>query len=462
MSHSSRRKFLRQIGATGLVAASAAFPAVSRARAEARMLRYDRRFSANDTVRIGVIGYGIQGHFDLRSALRVPGVELAAICDLYTGRTEKAREEHGKNVFVTRDYRELLRRDDIDAVIIASHDCWHAKHTLDALAAGKHVYIEKPMVYRIDEGYKVMQAAKKSDRVLQVGSQRVSNLAYAKAKELLAAGEIGALNMVNAVYDRQSSIGAWQYSIPPDASAATTDWDEFIRVTERMPFDAKKFFWWRAFKEIGTGVAGDLFIHLLSGVHFITDSLGPETIYSTGQFSYWNDGRNLPDVMSGVMQYPDSDQHPAFQLTLRTNFIAGTGGEEVTQLIGSEGTIDIGWGGLTVKRSLMPEAPGFGGYDSVFTLPEAVQQRMQQDYDARWTTAQRTAPTKEDIVFRLPEGYSDHVDHFTHFFDAIRGGTPVVEDAEFGFRAVAPALACNESYFKQQVVKWNPRKLKLD
>ena len=462
MSHSSRRKFLRQIGATGLVAASAAFPAVSRARAEARMLRYDRRFSANDTVRIGVIGYGIQGHFDLRSALRVPGVELAAICDLYTGRTEKAREEHGKNVFVTRDYRELLRRDDIDAVIIASHDCWHAKHTLDALAAGKHVYIEKPMVYRIDEGYKVMQTAKKSDRVLQVGSQRVSNLAYAKAKELLAAGEIGALNMVNAVYDRQSSIGAWQYSIPPDASAATTDWDEFIRVTERMPFDAKKFFWWRAFKEIGTGVAGDLFIHLLSGVHFITDSLGPETIYSTGQFSYWNDGRNLPDVMSGVMQYPDSDQHPAFQLTLRTNFIAGTGGEEVTQLIGSEGTIDIGWGGLTVKRSLMPEAPGFGGYDSVFTLPEAVQQRMQQDYDARWTTAQRTAPTKEDIVFRLPEGYSDHVDHFTHFFDAIRGGTPVVEDAEFGFRAVAPALACNESYFKQQVVKWNPRKLKLD
>ena len=461
MSHSSRRKFLQKIGATGLVAASTAFPTVSRARAEERMLRYDRRFSANDTVRVGVIGYGIQGHFDLRAALQVPGVELAAICDLYTGRTEKAREDYGKDIFITRDYRELLQRDDIDAVIIASHDCWHAKHTLDALAAGKHVYVEKPMVYSVEEGHEVMRAARKSDRVLQVGSQRVSSIAYVKAKELLAAGEIGDLNMVNAVYDRQSSIGAWQYSIPPDANAKTTDWDEFIRVTEKMPFDAKKFFWWRAFHEVGTGVAGDLFIHLLSGVHFITNSLGPESIYSTGQFSYWNDGRNMPDVMSGVMQYPDSDAHPAFQLTLRTNFIAGTGGGAVTEFIGSEGTIDIGWTTVTVKRSLMPEAPGFGGYDSVFTFPEKMQGKMERAYQKQWTEAQRTAPKKDDIVFKLPEGYSDHVDHFTNFFDGIREGKPVVEDAEFGFRAVVPALACNESYFEKKVVRWDPKAMKM-
>ena len=128
-------------------------------------------------------------------------------------------------------------------------------------------------------------------------------MVWQRQKNCLAAGEIGKLNMVNAVYDRQGSIGAWEYTIPDDASAATTDWEEFIKVTEKMPYDPRKFFWWRAFKEVGTGVAGDLFIHLLSGTHFITNSKGPETIYSTGQFSYWKDGRNMPDVMAGVMQY---------------------------------------------------------------------------------------------------------------------------------------------------------------
>jgi predicted dehydrogenase len=173
------------------------------------------------------------------------------------------------------------------------------------------------MVYKISEGPGVIEAQKKWGKVLQVGSQRVSSIGLAKAKELLAAGEIGKLNMVNAVYDRQSSIGAWQYTIPKDADAETTDWDRFIEVTEKIAYDPKKFFWWRAFKEVGTGVAGDLFVHLLSGTHLITNSKGPESIYSTGQLSYWKDGRNMPDVMSGVMQYGDTPEHPAFQLTYK-------------------------------------------------------------------------------------------------------------------------------------------------
>ena len=135
-------------------------------------------------------------------------------------------------------------------MFICTHDVWHARIAMDALAAGKHVYCEKPMVYKIAEGQPVMEAAKKSGKVFQVGSQRVSSIGYAKAKELLAAGEIGKLNMVNAVYDRQSSIGAWEYTIPKDADATTTNWDKFIEVTNKMNFDAKKFFWWRALKRL--------------------------------------------------------------------------------------------------------------------------------------------------------------------------------------------------------------------
>jgi predicted dehydrogenase len=461
-SNNSRRRFLQQIGATSLLAAANPLSSfASKGKAEERMLTYQRNFSSNDKIRIGVIGYGVQGHFDLTTALKVPGVELAGICDLYTGRIENAKESFGKELFTTRNYQELLDRKDIDAVFICTTDIWHARITLDALAKGKHVYCEKPMVYKISEGYPVMEAAKKSGKVLQVGSQRVSSIGYAKAKELVAAGEIGKLNMVNAVYDRQSSIGAWEYTIPKDASALTTNWDKFIEATEKMAFDAKKFFWWRAFKEFGTGVAGDLFIHLLSGTHFMTNSKGPETIFSTGQFSYWKDGRNLPDVMSGVLQYPDTKEHAAFLMTLQVNFISGTGGQEVIRLIGSEGVIEVNGNNLTLKHSLMPEAPGFGGYDSLFTFSKAMQDEMQKDYDAKWTVEQRKRKTKPDILFKAPTGYSDHLDHITNFFDSIRTGKPVVEDAAFGFRAAAPALSCNESFLTKKIVQWDPVQMKI-
>jgi predicted dehydrogenase len=458
----TRRKFLQQIGATTLAAAASPLSSLAaRQKAQERILHYERKISSNDKIRIGVIGYGVQGHFDLATALKVPGVELAGICDLYTGRLENAKEQFGNELYTTRNYKELLDRKDIDAVIVATTDCWHARITTDALAKGKHVYLEKPMVYKINEGYDVMKASKRSGKVLQVGSQRVSSIGYAKAKELLAAGEIGKLNMVNAVYDRQSSIGAWEYTIPKDANATTIDWNRFIEATEKMAFDAKKFFWWRAFKEVGTGVAGDLFIHLLSGTHFITNSKGPETIVSTGQFSYWKDGRNLPDVMSGVMQYPDSQEHPAYQMTLQVNFISGTGGQETIRLVGSEGVIEINGNNLTVKHSIMPEAPGFGGYDSLFTFSKSMQEEMQKEYDAKWTADQRQRKRKEDIVFKAPQGYSDHLDHFTNFFDAVRTGKKVVEDAEFGFRAAAPALSCNESYLTKKIVRWDPVNMKL-
>lgn len=458
----SRRKFLQKLAATTLATAASPLAAIAaQEKAEERILHYEKPISSNDKIRVGVIGYGVQGHFDLTTALKVPGVELAGICDLYTGRIDNAKEKFGKDLYTTRNYKELLDRPDIDAVIIATTDCWHARIVLDALAKGKHVYCEKPMVYKIKEGYPVMAAAKKAGKVLQVGSQRVSSIGYAKAKELLAAGEIGKLNMVNAVYDRQSSIGAWEYTIPKDANALTTDWDRFIEVTEKMAFDAKKFFWWRAFNEVGTGVAGDLFIHLLSGTHFITNSKGPESIYSTGQFSYWKDGRNMPDVMSGVLQYPDCPEHAAFLMTLQVNFISGTGGQEIIQLVGSEGVIEVKGNNITVKHSLMPEAPGFGGYDSLFTFSKSMQDEMQKEYDAKWTPEQRRRKTKEDIVFKAPTGYDDHLDHFTNFFDSIRTGKVVVEDAEFGFRAAAPALSCNDSYFSKKIVKWDPVNMKL-
>jgi predicted dehydrogenase len=458
----SRRRFLRQIGSSSILLASGPLSGLAASeKAEERMLRYEKPVSPNDKVQLAVIGFGIQGHSDLGVALQVPGVTLVAVCDLYTGRLENAKELYGANIFTTKNYQEILDRKDVDAIIIATSDHWHARIAKEALKKGKAVYCEKPMVHLISEGQGVIDAYRAGHSVMQIGSQRVSSIVSAKAKELLAAGEIGKLNMVNAVYDRQSSIGAWEYTMPLDASPETVDWNKYIEGANKIPFDPKKFFWWRNYRDYGTGVAGDLFVHLLSGTHFITGSNGPSTIYSSGQISYWKDGRDVPDVMTGILQYPDTPTLPAFQLTLQVNFISGTGGQQSIRLVGEEGIIEIGGEGLTVHHSYMPKAPGFGGYDAVMTYPKNMQERLTKAYNAKYPVADQKAIEKPDIIFKTPEDYSDHLDHMTNFFDAIRTGKKVVEDPVFGFRAAAPALACNESYFQGKIISWDPEGMKL-
>ncbi len=461
-SLSSRRKFLQQIGSTGLLFAAGPLASLASAeKAEERMLYYDKRISPNDKIRVGVIGFGIQGHGDLNTALKIPGVELAGICDLYTGRLENAKELYGKELFTTKEYRELLNRNDIDAVIIATSDNWHARITKDALQKGKAVYCEKPMVHKISEGLDVVEAQRASKKTMQVGSQRVSSNVYAKAHELYKAGEIGKLNMVNAVYDRQDALGAWEYTMPADASPATVDWDRYIAGTHKIPYDPKKFFWWRNYNDFGTGVAGDLFVHLLSGTHVITDSKGPTKIFSSGQLSYWKDGRDVPDVMTGIMQYPETAEHPAFQLTLQVNFVSGTGGQEIIKLVGEEGTMELTGGGLKVHHSIMSKAPGIGGWDALGTYPKAMQEKLMAQYKQKWSAEDMKRPTKPNIDYKQPEGFNEHLAHITNFFDSVRTGKPVVEDAVFGFRAAAPALACNESYFQKKIISWDPENMKV-
>lgn len=460
---SSRRNFIRQITGTTLALGAGSFAAfASKEKIEERIIQYQKSISSNDKVNVAAIGMGIMGNNNVNTALKVPGVELVAACDLYTGRLERAKEVHGNDLFVTNDYRKILERKDVDAVIISTSDHWHARIAKEALQKGKHVYCEKPMVHYIDEGLGVIAAQKASNKIMLVGSQRVSSVVYAKAHELYKSGEIGKLNMVNAIYDRQDALGAWEYTMPTDGSLETVDWDMYIKGMPKMPYDPKKFFWWRNYREFGTGVAGDLFVHLLSGTHVITDSKGPETIYASGQLCHWKDGRNVPDVMTGIMSYADTPEHSAFQLTLQVNFVSGTGGTEVIRFIGDEGVIDISGGGeLTVHHSKMAEAPGIGGWDALATYPKEMQQKLKEQYNQKYTKDQQRRPVKADIVYKQPQDFDEHLQHHTNFYESVRSGKPVVEDAVFGFRAAAPCLACNESYFKKKVIHWDPKEMKV-
>jgi len=458
----SRRNFIKQVAGTALAFGAGSLAAfAAEEKMEERVIRYQKTISSNDRINIAVIGMGIMGNNNLRTALKIPGVQLVAACDLYSGRLERVKEVYGNDIFLTNDYRKILEKQEVDAVIIATSDQWHARITKEALQKGKHVYCEKPMVHFISEGQGVIAAQKAANKTLQIGSQGVSGLVYAKAKELYKTGEIGKLNMVNAVYDRQDALGAWEYTMPADASAQTVDWDRYIAGMPKIPWDAKKFFWWRNYREFGTGVAGDLFVHLLSGTHVITSSKGPESIYASGQLCYWKDGRNVPDVMTGIMHYPETPEHSSFQLTLQVNFVSGTGGSEVIRFVGDEGTMDIGGEGIKVHHSIMPKAPGIGGWDALTTYPKAMQEKLLQKYKEQYSAEQQKREIKPDIVYKQPADFDAHLQHHTNFFDGVRNGKPVVEDAVFGFRAAAPCLACNESYFEKKIINWDPVQMKI-
>ena len=162
---------------------------------------------------------------------------------------------------------------------------------------------------------------------MQVGSQGISGITFAKAREMYQAGDIGIINSVEAVTNRQSALGAWQYTIPLDSSAQTVDWERYqLHAKNKTAYDENKFFRWRNYREFSTGVAGDLFVHLLTGLHYITGSKGPSKIYSIGGLTYWKDGRGVPGVMTSILEYPGCKEHAAFQVALRGNFGSGGGG----------------------------------------------------------------------------------------------------------------------------------------
>lgn len=461
-SYSSRRKFIKQISGTTLALTAGSMSALAaKEKAEERVIQYERKITSNDNINIAAIGTGIMGFNNLASSLKVPGVQLVAACDLYKGRQERVKELYGNDIFTTNDYRKLLDRKDIDAVIISTADLWHARITKEALENGKHVYCEKPMVHKISEGMGVVEAQRKHKKIMQVGSQRVSSIVYAKAHELYMSGEIGKLNMVNANFDRQDALGAWEYTMPTDQSTSTVDWDRYIAGMNNIPYDAKKFFWWRNYKDFGTGVAGDLFVHLISGTHVITGSKGPSKIFSSGQLSYWKDGRDVPDVMTAIMQYADTPEHPAFELTLQVNFVSGTGGGSIVRFIGDQGTIDVRDNGFTVHHSIMSKAPGIGGWDALTTYPKAMQEELQKQYNLKYSAEDQKRPSKPDITYKSPQGYDEHLEHHMNFYESIRSGKPVVEDAVFGFRAAAPCLACNESYFSKKIINWDAINMKI-
>jgi predicted dehydrogenase len=436
----SRRAFLR----TSAGAAGASLVAGSNLLDPDLSFATSQTAAPSDRIHFGIVGVGMEGSGLLSTAIQLPGVECVAAADLYDRRHDLAKEIVGKPIRTTRRYQELLDAKDIDVIVVAVPDHWHKQVVVDALAAGKDVYCEKPMSHNPSDGLAMVAAAGKTDRIVQIGAQRTSSVLCAKAKELLQQGAIGDLNLIEATYGRNDPNGAWEYPIPPDLSPQNLDWDTWQGTAPKKPFDPYAFARWRCWKEYGTGVAGDLLVHLISGMQFVLGiNEAPKRVSAFGGIYRWKDGRNMPDVHPVLFEYGNVPVYMRLSL--------GCESTEVTRFMGSRGSIELREFSVTyTPQAGVDLAPSY--YSSSF--PAA----MRDAYVKQWHEEHDPAPGKEPVPESMTYNGNDYDDlrpHLWKFFEAVRSRKPVPQDAIFGHNAALGCHLANESYFRRSPVYWD-------
>jgi predicted dehydrogenase len=436
----SRRAFLRAgaAGSGSLLAARTVLLSPQAAAASGPV-------PARDRIRFGMIGIGMQGSGLLPSAIALPGVECVAAADLYDGRHTLAKEITGNpNLPTTRHYQELLDRKDIDCIVAAVPDHWHKRVVIDACNAGKDIYCEKPMSHTAAEGFDMLEAARKNKRIVQIGSQRVSSVLCAKARELYRAGAIGDVESVELTLGRNDPTGAWEYPPPLDLSPANLDWDTWLNDAPKIPFDKYRFARWRCWKEYGTGVGGDLMVHLISGMLFTLGwNEAPRSAQALGGIFRWKDGRNMPDLHMVLFDYHGIPVYVRLSL--------GTESPELARFMGPKGILDAGEFDLRHSPQRGVDiAPSY--YTTGFPA------KMREEYMRQWQAEHQIVPGREplmdDTVYKGHD-WDDMGPHLWNFFQAVKSRKPVVEDAVFGNHAAIACHMANESYFRKKPVSWD-------
>lgn len=458
MTHNpwTRRDFMR-VGATALAAGAAAKVTLLE---PTTLLAATQQTQSGNTIRFASIGTGVRGCELLKASLRVPGIECVAVCDLWEGRLTAGQQALatvqqplGKQVATSRNYKEILDRKDIDAVIVACTDHQHRRVVVDACAAGKDVYCEKPLSHTVEDGFAMVAAAQKNNRILQVGSQRVSSILYAKAREIWNSGALGEVCCIQAYWDRNSASGAWVYPIPPGVNDQNIDWTAFLTGAPSVPFDATRFFRWRCFTDYGEGLAGDLFVHLISGIMFIT---GANTVASRAQTAgglfRWKDGRQFPDLIETYYDYPN------FRVDVRCNL--NNDGGEFIGFFGDKGTMIIKDATLTFSpQNTQPQPEDYSIVGWPLELRKQYLSQWEQDHPL--PEAFTSKITEQVETFVLPRGYSDTVDHEANFFNAVRTRKPCVENEVFGNNAAIGCHLANYSYFNERPARWDANAKKI-
>ncbi|RMG27251.1 MAG: gfo/Idh/MocA family oxidoreductase [Bacteroidetes bacterium] len=336
---------------------------------------------SSETVRLGIIGFGIRGRQLTRAlgyadkdwlsrmeeaARKNPkdtrlkdylaqdplNVRITAVCDVFDVKAEEAiaagttSDNQPKRY---RTYQELIDSSDVDAVIIATPDHWHAPMAIAAANAGKHVYVEKCMTHKIGETYELYDAVKRSGIVFQVGHQHRQTQSFITARDIIEKGVLGHISLIQTNTNRNSDNGAWQYTIHEKASPQTIDWMQFLGNAPEIPFNKEHFFRWRKWWAYGTGLTGDLLTHDYDRINCLLEMGLPASIVASGGVYTHRDGREVPDVYQVVMEYPEyfkgSSQEPGKEKGMTFMYSATLGNQypgRGTLLMGHDGTMELG------------------------------------------------------------------------------------------------------------------------
>ena len=441
--HSLTRRDFMRIG-TGSVAAGAAvkFTLLE----PAALWGAGQAVAPSDRIRFASIGTGTRGCELLQASLAVPGVECVAVCDLYDSRHEAAQEAVQKQVPATRNYKEILDRKDVDAVIVAVPDHQHRRIVVDACAAGKDVYCEKPMSHTVEDGFAMVDAVRKGNRIMQVGSQRVSSIVYEKARDLYASARSATCSSSKAhrIAIRPAAPGFIRFR-PTRANRLSTGMS-FSSARPKRPFDAARFFRWRCFSDYGEGLAGDLFVHLLSGIHFISGTNeAAQRAQSSGGLFRWKDGRDFPDLIETLYDYPK------FRVVLRCN-LNNAGGEPI-KFHGTKGTMEIIGQTLTfMPQDITPKPETY----STKGWPA----RLRKEYLAQWdcrTSAAGSARLSgsRGRNFHCAARLQRCVRAPGKFFQCSSNSQAYVENEVFGNHAAIGCHLANYAYFKNTIATWD-------
>jgi predicted dehydrogenase len=396
----SRRDFIRQTatGAAGFLA----FPT-------ARVL------GANDRLRVGIIGPGDRGQQLVKQALKLPSLQLVAAADIYTRRLDQTKQlVPGIQIF--GDYRRLLDLKEVDAVIVASPLHMHSLHFQDTLAAGKDLYSEKTMTWSIPEAEQCLAAAKKSDRVVQIGLQNESGGPFMDAKKWIGDGLAGKVTHVEAWMSRNSphGQGQWVRPVPADCTAQNVDWKAFLNGRPEMEFDPFKFINWRLFWEFSGGNITENMIHQIAWILSVLDLPLPSAAYMSGGVFSEKDGRQVPDTIAVTLDFPN-DVVVTWQSTF-SNSLYGLG----QRILGSDGTIEYVAGANDMVTGRSQERINY--------YPEATNR------------PQGTALT----------GATPTQDHIANWIECIRSRRTPNAPTELGYRSAVAAHMSNLSYRRKQ------------
>jgi predicted dehydrogenase len=401
MADSTRRDFVKQT-ALGVAAMAAFSPA--------------RVFGANDRVRVGMIGVGGRGQELLKQVQQFSNAQLVAIADIYSLHREQAKQM-APGIDVLDDHRSLLERKDIDAVIVASPLHIHKLHFVDVLAAGKDLYSEKTMTWSIAEAEECLAAAKKSDRVVQIGLQHESSGSLADARDWLKQGIVGNVTQVESWMSRNTphGQGQWVRPIPADCTAQNINWKAFLNGRPDHGFDANKFINWRLFWEFSGGNVTENMVHQIAWIMTALDLPLPESTYMSGGVFSEEDGREVPDTIAVTLNFPG--KVVTWQSTFSNNHF-GLG----ERILGSDGSIEHLWGtnDMVTGRSVQ----------SVRYYPEKVNR-----------------PNGSALA-----GESQNQDHMANWIDCVRTRKTPNAPVEIGYRSAVAAHMANISYRQKQRV----------